>query len=114
MEKNRRIAWVHRGLSWFYAALTVVLTAMMIEQGGPDAAIGLYVAPPVFAGLFLLHFLIARGVRAGKPGARVASIVVATIMLLVLPIGTLLGIFLLIHTIGHWEKEHPTADITDR
>jgi hypothetical protein len=98
MESNIKVAWVHRVLSLFYLFCAVVLVVIVAVIGrGQRFGALLYLVALLPAAMFCLHHVIARGAQARRPWARIASIVVACFMLLGFPIGTLIGVYLLIN-----------------
>lgn len=108
MDSHTKVFRVHRALAWFYALIgIVILTAVILGSRGNTSA-SIVLVPLIFAGFFSVHHLTARACKEGKPGGRVASIVIACLMLLWFPIGTLIGIYLLANTWRPW-KTAPIA-----
>jgi hypothetical protein len=62
-----------------------------------------YFMASFFVGLFLLHYLTARGAKESKPWARTSSMVISVLLLFGFPLGTLVGIYLLSNTWRSWE-----------
>jgi cytochrome bd-type quinol oxidase subunit 2 len=108
MEKHIKIARAHRALSWFYLVLIVLFAILFFvigKDGKNEAPIaGMIYFFVLFGVVFAAHHFIAKGARERKPWARVASIIVACLMLLGFPIGTLIGIYLLVNGIPSWEN----------
>lgn len=93
MPENIRSMSAHRGLAIFYGLLA--LTFVVIFSGAPK--IDMTVIGPTLLVLIIcvIHSAIALGASRAAPWARISSIVVACLMLLAVPIGTLIGIYLL-------------------
>ena len=102
MDSRTKVFRAHRALAWFYAFIGVAVSAAVILGSGGNTGVGFVLVPLVFAGVFSVHYFTARACREGKPGGRVASIVIACLMLLGFPIGTLIGIYLLANTWRPW------------
>jgi ABC-type phosphate transport system permease subunit len=116
MEANIKVARAHRALSWLYGGLGVVCVV--------SAALFIFSEPTLvdanllalfgfmalcFGGLFLLHHVTARGAREKKPWARITSSVIAVFMLLGFPLGTIIGIYLLIYANSEWADRAVTG-----
>ena len=66
-----------------------------------------------FAGIVILpfaviHYYAAIGARTGKPWGRSLSRFIAAIMILGIPVGTMIGIFILNRTGKKWQEESKT------
>jgi len=79
---------IHRGLAVFYAVLAVFALAFAAprEAGGAAVVVLLVCA---------IHSVIAFGAARRARWARLSSMVVACLMLVAVPIGTVIGIYLL-------------------
>ena len=102
MDSRTKVFRAHRALAWFYAFIGIAVSAAVILGSRGNTGVGIVLVPLVFAGVFSVHYFTARACREGKPGGRVASIVIACLMLLGFPIGTLIGIYLLANTWRPW------------
>ncbi len=103
MEKNEKVARVHRALSWLYAVVAILMIAVGILTHAKGMA-GFYVFVLLFMGaFFLLHRATAAGAMECKPWARTVSLVIAILMLPGFPLGTLIGVYLLLNLSG-WEE----------
>jgi hypothetical protein len=102
MDSRTKVFRAHRALAWFYAFLGAGISAAVILGSRGNTGIGVLLVPLIFACVFSVHYFTARACREGKSGGRVASIVIACLMLLGFPIGTLIGIYLLANTWRPW------------
>ena len=103
MENNIKVFRVHRALSWLNGILvflTIFFLITLIKDGEPFGDfIGILVLLIFF---FLLHYFIGKGAKEKKAWAKVCSVIIAIILLFGFPIGTIIGIYLLINNSG-WE-----------
>jgi 4-amino-4-deoxy-L-arabinose transferase-like glycosyltransferase len=105
MERHLIVARIHRGLAWFYGLLTLLFifaTVMSEHEISPLASLYFMI---IFGGMFALHFFTSRGASHTKNWARKTSIGIALLMLLGFPIGTVIGVYLLMNTTGGWADE---------
>jgi hypothetical protein len=102
LDSQTKVFRAHRALAWCYAILGVGLFAVILLGAGGRFDVGMLPILLAFGGIFAAHFFTARACKNGKPGGRVASIVIACVMLLGFPIGTLIGIYLLVNTWRPW------------
>jgi hypothetical protein len=104
MEAHIKTARAHAAISWFYALVCLLAClfpylAITGDTGIRPAGILLSFAfPAIFLLLFLLHRTIARGARQAKNWARIATIIVGVVSLLGFPVGTIIGVYLLVHS----------------
>ncbi len=111
MDSKTKVFRTHRALAWFYGVLGFALfAAYLIGTRGRlnwDLAFLIcLVALPA-----MIHYATAKACKEGRPGGRTASIAIAILMLFAFPIGTIIGIYLLINTSKPWPKEaSPTYD----
>lgn len=94
---NKSLARIHLGMVVFYALL-VVLACVIHLEGDKASGMGVLILAAVFGIPLLLHYLAMRGVRAGKRWGRNLSRVLGVLMLFAVPIGTILGAFMLMRT----------------
>lgn len=104
MENHIKVARIHRLLALLYIiAGGAILAAIVIP--GADGMEGVVVMATIYLlALFAVHYFTARGARQKKEGARIASMIIAFLMLFGFPIGTIIGIYLLVHTWSPWDK----------
>ncbi len=79
---------------------SIVAITLVVMSGDSEALVGtLIVMIPVAIGgviIGVLYFLIAKGIHNRKDWARIVGFILAILMLVSIPIGTILGIILLI------------------
>jgi hypothetical protein len=109
MERHIKVARAHRALSWLYGLITAFLLVVVFAQGtqpGAGVAYGLL----FFAGaLFAVHYFTAREAWKMKSGARRASMIIAMPMLMAFPLGTVIGIYLLVNAWRPWDAGGPRS-----
>lgn len=101
MKNHLKAARTHCGLSWLYAACFLLFLVMLITDTADNRGI-FAVAVGFFAALFLVHYALYRGARTARNWARYGSIAIAVLMLPGIPIGTLIGTYLLINARQAW------------
>lgn len=91
----------------FYSLL-VALACVIHLEGDKASDMGVLILAAFFGTPLLLHYLAMRGVRAGKRWGRNLSRVLGALMLFAVPIGTILGAFILMRT-GKvdWQQSAP-------
>lgn len=111
VEKHIKIARAHRALSWLYALITGLMLALMWLPGGGKTPAALYLVAGMFAAMFALHHFTARGARAQHPAARIVSMVIGGLMLFAFPLGTIIGIYLLVNAAEPWSARAADTSI---
>ena len=97
---NSGLFRVHRVFAIAYGTFTLVtLFLATLPQFGLVAASFSVVTVP----LFLVHFFAAKGAKAGKTYGRGLSNVIAVFLLLGIPIGTIVGVYILRQTGAKWQ-----------
>ncbi len=92
---------VHRVLSWLYGLIALMLLALpFVARAGeeglrPRVVAMAFVFPLFFFALAALHHVVSRGATERKRWARIGSIVLACLLLPGVPVGTLIGVYLL-------------------
>lgn len=101
MEPYVKVARVHAALSYLCLVFVLLLAYLLSSDvGRADRAPLLYLGVmTLFMGV---HHAVSRGARAAKPWARVASIVLSVMMLPAIPLGTLIGGYLLFNNLPQW------------
>jgi hypothetical protein len=104
MEPNIKIARAHRALSWLYGAVVLLFVVILFvkPENQGESSVFFISMSVIFGGLFLLHHFTAKGAREKKPWARISSCVIGVIMLPGFPMGTLIGVYLLIYANSAW------------
>jgi cytochrome bd-type quinol oxidase subunit 2 len=109
MTPREKVFRMHRILGLLYALLglsfSVIVFLGSTSQNG-DALLAITLLA-IFGGIATIHFLIASACKAGKEGGRTASTIISCLMLLAVPIGTLIGIYLLANTSRAWSSQAP-------
>ena len=105
-------AWrAHRLLAYLYAIALLALAGYVYsgrQPLPPHAVFSAFTALPV---LCAFHALAARGSRLRQSWARIASLVMGVVLLIVFPIGTIFGAYLLMAAWQPWPhpREHASA-----
>jgi len=89
---NNALYRAHRLLYVFFACLAAVVAIKGMGLCIPNLSIA------------VIHYFAAEGTRDGKYWGKILSRIIATIMLLGFPIGTVIGIYLLMQTGKKWES----------
>lgn len=104
---------VHRILSWLYGLIALMLLALpfVARTGGEgrlsaDMAIA-FAFPLFFFVLAAFHHFVSRGAKERKRWARIGSIVLACLLLPGVPVGTIIGVYLLRNS--SWEPRSALA-----
>lgn len=105
----------HRALSWLYGLLALMMLALPFvaraEKELRPREIAIAFAIPLFLfALFFLHHFVSRGAKERKRWARMGSIVLACLLLPNVPVGTIIGVYLLRNS--SWEPPglHPRGN----
>lgn len=108
--KSRR---VHLALSCLYGLIALMLLALPFVARSGDDGFGrgdvakAFAFPPFFFVLAALHHVVSRGARKRKRWARIGSIALACVLLPGVPLGTLIGVYLLRNS--SWEASSEVA-----
>ena len=94
---NKSLARIHLGLAILYGLVAIVLCAIHLT-GEKASAMGVLVFAGIFGPPLALHSAALRGVRAGQLWGRTLSRALGILLLLAIPIGTILGTFILLRT----------------
>lgn len=106
MSHHRSAASAHRTIAGLYGLMSVVFGLILLFDGeGPLPSIMRVLIPAAMLVPVALHLAIAYGAERCHPWARVASIVLGFLMLAGFPIGTALGVWLLVNAIPEWVQE---------
>ena len=96
----------HRALAIFYTGAFVVLFVLLAMAGKQSPMAALSVAI-VFAIPAAAHGVIALGANKGSKWAQMLSVLAGVLMLLAIPIGTVIGIYLLRNS--NWSRPKAAA-----
>lgn len=89
--KHIKAMRIHRGIAIFYCIIFIVLLLDAASKGHSISSAG-FIFVAIFVGF---HALIAYGAKTARRWAGALSIVFAFLILLAVPIGTLVGYYLL-------------------
>ncbi len=104
MEAHIKTARAHAAISYFYVFVATLACAFpyLVLTSAEPARVGevmlASIFPLIFFCLFILHQLVARGARQHKDWARIATIVIGIISVFGFPVGTIIGIYLLVNS----------------
>jgi heme/copper-type cytochrome/quinol oxidase subunit 4 len=104
---NKSLARIHLGLAIFYGLIAVLLIAVHLASNKASLG-GVLILLAIFGTLPLLHALALKGVRQGRGWGRTLSRVLGVLLLFAIPIGTILGAFVLMRT-GKTDWEHAAS-----
>lgn len=94
---------------WITAVILLTPVLWLLSSFSPDVKLAAWAFVACLAGGLLL--LVAKGIGKRRAWARSTGIVLALATLLAFPIGTILGIFLLLQLVIRW---HPDEDEPER
>jgi small-conductance mechanosensitive channel len=106
MSPREKVYRVHRALALLYGGLTALMLFVGLQASTTQRGLG-----PIIGGaliislLFALHVAVAIGAKRQRSWSRTASQVIACIMLVGFPLGTLIGVYLLANTWRPWQSE---------
>jgi hypothetical protein len=115
MQAHIKTARVHGAISWLYLVIGLLACTFpyMLYQHNANGNLLEIVPALIFPGLFLLlftvHRVIANGARQRKEWARIATIVIGIISLMGFPVGTMIGVYLLINS--SWPAENELGSL---
>ena len=110
---------VFRLLGWLQLVagvlLVVALAAPQLAKGGVSARVFVAMSLPLafFIGLGVAHLLVGSALKQHKGWARIAGIVYGALALIGIPIGTIIGAFLLLWLVKQWDDGTQTPSTTD-
>lgn len=93
--ENIKAMSAHRGLAIFYFLLAVVFGVILAAGDKPGSTFVILLFPFLIGAI---HAAIAFGARRSATWARASSMGVACLMLLAVPVGTLIGVYLLLNS----------------
>jgi hypothetical protein len=111
IEKNVKVARAHKMLSWLYqvfAVFAILILMFMSKAKGFDLVIELCKVSLFAGALYGLHRLVAAGAMDRREWARKTSIAIGVVMLFGFPIGTIIGVYLLMNS--GWESVPAPAE----
>lgn len=106
LEPHLKSWRVHQVLAWLYGLVVLMLLALPFvartgeeELNARETAMA-FVFPVFFFALAFLHHVVSRGAKKRKRWARIGSIILACLLVPAVPVGTLIGVYLLRN--GSW------------
>lgn len=109
MDGNLKAWRAHRALAWLYGIGLLALGGYA-WLGKTPVPLPLLFGPAVVMVLMMVfHAITARAARLRRPWARLASILIGFVLLVVFPIGTIFGIYLIGASWSPWPEMHVTA-----
>jgi hypothetical protein len=102
MEYQARAAHAHRtvaGIHCVIAAMAAIFGYLMTRDAPLLGALAMAIP---FTGLAAVHFTVAASAEQCRPWARTASTVLGVLMLPLIPLGTAIGLYLLMNARGDW------------
>lgn len=97
LTMNKSLARIHLGLAVFYGLLTALFCLFHLT-GDNASGTGVLVFAAIFGTPLALHSAALYGVRTGRLWGRNLSRTLGILLLFALPIGTVLGTFVLMRT----------------
>ena len=102
VEPNEKTYRAHVALACLYGVVVLALVAISAASGkgddtSPGAILALVMMVPT-----VIHFMIARGAQRRAGWARICSMILGILMLPGFPIGTIVGIYLLVNAVQDW------------
>ncbi|MBV7428606.1 MULTISPECIES: hypothetical protein [unclassified Acidovorax] len=94
---NRSLARIHFGLSIFYG-IGAALLCVIYLAGDNASGSGVLILAGIFGTPFVLHCAALRSVRSGHLWGRNLSRTLGILLLFAFPIGTVLGVLILMRT----------------
>ncbi len=110
MEYQARAAHAHRtvaGIHCVIAAMAAIFGYLMTSR---FPLLGALVLAAPFLAFAAVHFAAATGAEQCRPWARTASTVLGVLMLPLVPLGTAVGVYLLMNTRGEWVPQPRLSD----
>ena len=120
MEPHIKVARVHCALAFVYALLAVLLSLLLIGRLSYYEKIGLIAFLIVLGCVFALHLSISIFASRQKVWARTLSQITGWLFLLGFPIGTMVGLYIIVISSKPWTtSSSPSAssgvtDVRDR
>ena len=112
-QPNIKSSRVHQILSGLYGLIALMLLALPFvartgEEGLRSSEMAIALAIPLFFfTLTAFHYVVSRGAKERKRWARIGSIVLACLLLPGVPVGTIIGVYLLRNS--SWEPRSAVA-----
>ena len=99
----RMFGWVN--LAFTLALIAAVGVSTMAESDFNPGWDWIVFAPALV--LSLVYLLVGAGIKSYKTWAKIAGAALAVLSLLIFPVGTLIGIFVLVYLVRGWKEPTP-------
>lgn len=113
VQPNIKSCRVHRGMSVLYGLIALMLLALpYVARTGNEGLSSTEMAiaasvPAFFFALAAFHYFVSRGAKERKRWARMGSIILACSLLPGVPVGTIIGVYLLRNS--SWNRDSAVA-----
>ena len=105
MENYQKTVRVHRILSFLYGLIALLFVCLLFVGSAKVRLMYVFLFG-IFGGFFALHHFTARAALQRKPWARIVSIIMGIILLFGFPVGTIIGVLLLLYARKPWLVEN--------
>ncbi|MCF3128433.1 hypothetical protein [Acinetobacter soli] len=95
---NKALFYTHRCMMVLYAMMLVLAWIIFIQHGKSDTITVLILLTAIYGGMFFLHLKASNEVKNGTEVGKTLSQGLGCLLLLGFPIGTVVGVFILINT----------------
>lgn len=107
--KAGRLIQMFGWVNLFFAA-TIAAMIALLGTTDPDLTVEWNVLVFMWAGLVsLAYFLVGESVKQHRAWAKIAGAALAVYCLLSVPIGTLIGVFVLVYLVRGWKEATPAS-----
>ncbi len=104
MENYVKVGRAHRALAALYGLATLFfIYALVLDHESINSMPGVILLTGLVAGLCSAHLAASIGASNAKPWARTLSIIIAVPLLIGFPVGTFVGIYILINSSAEWK-----------
>ena len=110
MEYQARAAHAHRTVAGIHCAIAAMAAIFGYLMTRDTPLLGALAMSMPFAGLAVVHFTVAAGAEQCRPWARTTSTVLGVVMLPLIPLGTAIGVWLLMNTRGEWQPKQRLSE----
>jgi hypothetical protein len=108
MEPHLKVARAHRVLAILYALAAILLSLSFLGELTYYAKVGLIAYLVVLTCFFALHIFISLSAFRQRPWARTLSQIIGWLLLFGVPIGTIIGFYLIVISSTKWTTAAPS------